>query len=456
MKPYPEYKNSDVEWLGEIPKHWNNEKLKFSARIQFSNVDKLTVESEKPVRLCNYVDVYKNDYINDSLEFMAATATESEIQKFKILAGDVIITKDSEDPNDIAVPALVIQDLDNVLCGYHLAQIKSKKTVLHPPFLFRLFQAHQYNTHFRYSATGMTRYGVSVSAIKNAFTPIPNLTEQQAIANFLDFKTESINKFIANRQNQIDLLNEQKAAIINRAVTKGINSDATMKPSGIEWIGDIPNHWRICKLRRVLSVLTDFTANGSFADLAKNINYLYYPNYSRLIRLTDLRENLTNDGVYITKEAHEFLAKSELFGGEILMANVGAYAGLVCLMPSVDYKTSLGPNMLLMKFNGKLASTAYAFALLNSDSYLSLLSNRALSSAQPKLNKEDVKSIDLVLPSSLEEQQSILDFIDSETSKIDMLTTKYKSQIKLMQEYRAALISQAVTGKIDVREWKSN
>jgi type I restriction enzyme S subunit len=136
------------------------------------------------------------------------------------------------------------------------------------------------------------------------------------------------------------------------------------------------------------------------------------------------------------------------------MANVGAYAGLVCLVPKIDFIATLGPNMFLLKFEEKRMSNQYAFTLLGSDCYYRLLMNKALSSAQPKLNKEDVKSIDFIFPPTHKEQQEILDFIQAETSNIDSLISKYQKQIDLMQEYRTSLISQAVTGKIDVRDWQ--
>jgi type I restriction enzyme S subunit len=295
---------------------------------------------------------------------------------------------------------------------------------------------------------------IAPSELVTIKTAIPPINEQQKIVDFLDYKMGQCDRFISNRQKQIELLNEQKAAIINKAVTKGINPNAKMKPSGIDWIGDIPEHWEICKIRRVLSTLTDFSANGSFADLAANVKYIDKPDYSRLIRLTDLRESLKNDGIYVSKEAHNYLSKSALFGGEILMANVGAYAGLVCLVPKIQFIATLGPNMFLLKFQKQIINNQYAFTLLGSDLYCKTLANIALSSAQPKLNKEDIRSIDLIFPPSVEEQNEILDYIKQETSKIETLISKYQKQIELMQEYRTALISQAVTGKIDVRDWK--
>ena len=220
------------------------------------------------------------------------------------------------------------------------------------------------------------------------------------------------------------------------------------KPSGIDWIGEIPDSWIICKIRKVLNTLTDFSANGSFADLAANVQYLDKPDYSRLVRLTDLREGLRNDGIYVSKEAHEYLSKSALFGGEILMANVGAYAGLVCLVPKINFVATLAPNMFLLKFHKQIISNQYAFILLGSDPYCKTLANIALSSAQPKLNKEDIRSVDLIFP-SLSEQQQIADFLNHKTGQCDRFIRNRQKQIELLNEQLRFKINQAITKGIN-------
>jgi type I restriction enzyme S subunit len=272
MRGYPKYKPSGLSWISAIPKDWHLKKLKFKADIQFSNVDKLSEASEYPVLLCNYVDVYKNEKIHCGIDFMQATANTSEIKKFKIKKGDVLITKDSESVNDIAVPALVVEDFENVLCGYHLAQIKTQKE-LAGEYLFRLFQSKDFNQNFEASASGMTRYGLSVHSIKNVIIPIPSLFEQQQITDFLDYKMEQCDRFIVNRQKQIELLNEQKASIINKAVTKGINPNVKMKASGIEWIGDIPEHWEIIKLKYIIKTMASGVSVNSTDEPAKAYEY---------------------------------------------------------------------------------------------------------------------------------------------------------------------------------------
>ena len=135
---YPEYKDSGVEWLGDVPKGWKVKRLRFVAKYKNSNVDKKTYENQKQVRLCNYTDVYKNDFITNDMELMIATAKDDQIKKFRLLEGDVIITKDSETADDIASPALVIERLENVVCGYHLAIIRPNENKLLGEFLLQL------------------------------------------------------------------------------------------------------------------------------------------------------------------------------------------------------------------------------------------------------------------------------------------------------------------------------
>jgi type I restriction enzyme S subunit len=129
MKRYERYKPSGIEWIGDIPEHWKVRKLKYVSQVQLSNVDKKTGQDERNILLCNYIDVYKNEFIDDTLPFMEATATDNEIEKFTLNKGDLLITKDSETPYDIAKPALVKTEQAKTICGYHLAYIRSDRSI---------------------------------------------------------------------------------------------------------------------------------------------------------------------------------------------------------------------------------------------------------------------------------------------------------------------------------------
>jgi len=219
LDPKVPMKDSGIEWLGEIPEHWKVKRLKYVSMVQPSNVDKKSNEGELSVLLCNYVDVYMNEIIDNSITFMKATANNNEIEKFKLIIDDVLITKDSETPDDIAVPALVKIEKDNLLCGYHLAQIRSNKSDLNGEFLFRLFQSKLFNQYFEVEANGITRFGLGVDSIKNVVITLPPVPEQIAIATHIHRETGRVDAIIEKIQKQIELLKEYKTTLISEAVT---------------------------------------------------------------------------------------------------------------------------------------------------------------------------------------------------------------------------------------------
>jgi len=247
---YPKYKDSGVEWLGEVPEHWEVRRLKRICRVFPSNVDKKTVDGEMPVLLCNYTDVYYNDRIVADMGFMPATATDDQIVKFALRAGDTIITKDSETADDIAVAAYVPNDLPGVVCGYHLSMVRPQEGI-HGAFVKRLFDSGYAKSCFAVRANGLTRVGLSQYEIDNVDMPLPPPTEQAAIATFLDRETAKIDDLIVEQQRLIELLKEKRQAVISHAVTKGLNPDAPMKDSGVEWLGEVPEHWGVAPLRRM-------------------------------------------------------------------------------------------------------------------------------------------------------------------------------------------------------------
>lgn len=220
-----------------------------------------------------------------------------------------------------------------------------------------------------------------------------------------------------------------------------------MKDTGISWFPKIPVEWTTGRIKDILSLLTDYTANGSFGDLAKNVTYLDYEDYARLVRLTDLRDNLKNMGVYVDEAGYNYLSKSSLFGGEILVANVGAYAGLFCEMPKVDYPTTLAPNMFLLRTNEVMLQHYLLYVGLSSFVWEQLC-QKAISSAQPKLNKTDVKTTFIPIP-PIEEQKRISEYLDIKCSEFDSSISDIQSQIEALEEYKRSVITEAVTKGLD-------
>lgn len=214
-----ELKSSGIEWLGDIPNTWQAKRLKYIVEIISSNVDKKTYEGQDKVLLCNYVDVYKNDFITNTIDFMEATASESEIKRFSLKLGDILITKDSESPNDIAIPAYVNEKFEHVLCGYHLSILRNNTNKVYSKYLYRFFQLTGVRNYFETMAKGVTRYGLSLDAFKNIFVPIFDISEQKLISKYLDEKLIHFDNIMENTKQSIKKLKEAKEALISQAVT---------------------------------------------------------------------------------------------------------------------------------------------------------------------------------------------------------------------------------------------
>lgn len=218
LNPNVKMKDSGVEWIGEIPEHWEVKRLKNVCEMLVSNVDKHSKSFENQVKLCNYVDVYKNEFITSEIEFMSATATRSEIERFKIQIDDVIITKDSEDWLDIGVPALVKYEEENLVCGYHLAILRPTDFMF-GGFFHRALSSIYIRTQFSIKANGVTRYGISHGAILGTFIAVPPKSEQITISQYIENVSAKIETAISCKQKEIEKLKEYKAVLINSAVT---------------------------------------------------------------------------------------------------------------------------------------------------------------------------------------------------------------------------------------------
>ena len=218
-QPYPAYKDSGVQWLGKVPKHWEVRRVATVGDLRVSNVDKHVREGESPVRLCNYMHVYHNERIGSDLPFMAGTATEREIRRFRLAVGDVLVTKDSEDWSDIGVPALVEYAADDLVCGYHLAMLRPDGAFLDGGYLFQALRDSHVAWQFQVAAAGVTRYGLSQNAIRSMRVPLPPPSEQRAIARFLEAADRRIRRHISATKRQIALLKEYRTRLIADVVT---------------------------------------------------------------------------------------------------------------------------------------------------------------------------------------------------------------------------------------------
>jgi type I restriction enzyme S subunit len=438
FKTYSYFKESEVELLGKVPEEWQVYKLKHLSDVIPSNVDKHSLEGQKTVQLCNYVDVYKNELIKSSLEFMVATASDLQIEKLSLKINDVIITKDSEDPFDIGIPSFVEEDLDNVVCGYHLSLLRANPTVLDGKFLMRYLQSSFAKTYFYLSSNGITRFALGKDEIKSLPIAIPTVHEQKAISNFLDHETFKLDSLVSKKQRLIELLQEKRQAVITQAITKGLNPDVKMKDSGIDWLGEMPEHW---KLKRSDAILDYRKENIKSKDL-EGVKVFHYS----IPSVQQFGDGQIEDGSEIDSD------KILLRGDELLVSKLNPRKGTVILaQPNEELivcSTEFVP--LVSKYS---SSIKYAYYLYSSHFIREQLNAKVQSATKShqRANPSDITKIWVAVP-PLEEQDIIVNHLDRAFKNIDTLIAKIHLQIDKIQEYRKALITAAVTGQIDVRE----
>ena len=414
---YAKYRDSGVEWLGHIPAHWEVRRLKACATVQLSNVDKKSREGESEVLLCNYVDVYYNERIEGDMTFMAATATPDQIRRFSLRKGDVLVTKDSETWTDIAVPALVDEDLSGVLCGYHLALIRPGSRVS-GGFLARTLSAVGPRDQFHVAANGITRFGLTADAIRGGVIALPPLEEQRAIAAFLDRETGRIDALVAKKRELIRQLREKRIALISHAVTKGLDPDAPTRDSGAEWLGDTPAHWNSRRLKTLSKMRSGESITSASIESAGR-----YPVYGG----NGLRG-------YTSSYTHD--------GEHVLVGRQGAHCGNVHIARR-RFWASEHAVVVTLDEGSVFEWFASLLEAMN-------LNRQSMAAAQPGLAVEQLRDLRVSVP-PVSEQGAIAEFLDRETGRIDGLIAKVEEGIERLREYRTTVISAAVTGQIDVR-----
>jgi type I restriction enzyme S subunit len=410
------------ELTEELPSNWEGRRLKYVSNINFSNVNKKTEDGEKEVNLCNYVDVYYNDFITSELAFMKATATDEEIRKFLLHKGNVLITKDSETADDIGIPAYVSEEIDNLVCGYHLAILRAKKFV-DGRYLFRFLQSKQIAAYFETRANGITRYAIGLDTVGGCPVLFPPLPIQKDIATFLDKETARIDALIEKKNRQIELLQEKRQAVITRAITKGFDPNAKMKDSGIEWIGEIPEEWRIWKIAHGVEITGSGTTPPSNEPE-------WYVGAIPWITTGELKEGYINSTEKcISSEALENFSALKLFPAQsLVIAMYGATIGRVAIT-QIQATTNQACCVLC---GGDIFSIKYLFYWFQAfrDSIILLASG----GGQPNISQEKIRSLRVPCPSE-KEQEKIVQFIEKHDKGYYTLSKKIEASISLLQKY---------------------
>ncbi|MBN2893629.1 MAG: restriction endonuclease subunit S [Bacteroidales bacterium] len=385
-----------------IPKDWKKKKLKSISTILFSNVDKKSFPEETPVMLCNYMDVYNNEYITSKLNFMQATAKETEIKKFKLYKDDVIITKDSETQNDIAVPTVVAENIDNLICGYHLAFIRPNKEKLNSIYLMKLLQEHSIKHEFIRLANGITRFGLSTSTFKNLYIPLPPLPEQQKIAEILS----TWDKAIETTTKLIQAKKTQKKALMQSLM----NDEFLIKKGG-----------KKVKLGKIAEI--------NMGQSPSSINYNENKKGSILIQgNADIKNRKIKQRYWTTQITKECEVND-------IILTVRAPVGAVALS---NYKACIGRGVCAIRMKEGKQNYLYHWLVFFENKWKKYEQGSTFTA----INSFDLKKLKLVIP-PLEDQTRIAEILTTADKEIETLE-KYLSKL---QEQKKGLMQQLLTGK---------
>ncbi len=457
MKKYDNYKDSGIEWIGEIPNHWNVKRLKnigslYSGLSGKSGADFKSEPDMNTKPFINFTNVANNKYIvSDNFGFV--TLNEDEKQN-RVLKGDLLFLMSSENQEEVGKSSLLNNDFDELYLNSFCKGLRIKNDNIYPNFLNYLLNSSVLSQLVSLEGRGFTRINLRMEGIQNLPIVFPKFDEQTQIANYLDHKTDHTDLLIAKKEQFISLLQEERTAIINQAVTKGLDPKVQLKDSGIEWLGEIPAHWEIKKLKFIKSNKKNAFVDGPFGSNLKTEHFVENGD----VYVID--SGLITSGVFhkkremktITNDHFQTVLRSESKQNDIIIAKIGANFGMSGILPKLDKPSLVSGNTLKLTVNEEMYDLKLIhLQLLNlkTSGEIDLL---VKGSAQPALSMGVMSDLPFVIPSTLEEQVKIRNYILNQHQRIDELISKSKQEIELLKEYKTAFISDVITGKVDVRE----
>ncbi len=427
VKSYPKYRDSGVEWLGEIPEHWQMKRLRYCCQLNMGQ----SPSSED----CN-IDEVGVPFLQGNAEFGELYPTPKqycEVTRKISKKGDMLISVRAP------VGALNIAD-QNYGIGRGLCAITVKEAVLANRFCWYLL--HEIRQQLNFQSRGSTYEAVSSEDVGNLMSILPSLEEQRTIAAFLDRETYRIDQLIARKERQIELLQEKRSALISHAVTKGLNPKAKMKDSGIEWLGEIPEHWRVCTFKRVATM--SYGVGGELdRTLTEGIKILSLPNVG--IDGTLMLDDIPYGDLTEDQKPALLLQRGDLLfnwrNGSSKHLGKTAYFYIEGEYTHVSF-------LLRIRFNPEQHESRYFQLLLNGFQITGFFAS-SKAGVNNTFNRSELENLWVMVP-PLHEQKDIAHYLGKELSQIDKLISKIVLSISKLHEYRIAIISAAVTGKIDV------
>ncbi|MEQ5801119.1 hypothetical protein [Halomonas sp. H10-9-1] len=446
---YPKYKDSGVEWLGEVPAHWVVGPLRWYATIQGGVAKGKSYSNDTPTVDLPYLRVANvQDGHVDLSSVNTVTVALSEVDRYRLQPGDVLMNEGGD--NDKLGRGTVWEgDIADCLHQNHVFAIRPNQYLL-PYWLSMFTRTSAARSYFYlYSKQSTNLASISSSNVMSCLLPLPPVGEQRQILGFLDRETARIDALVAEQQRLIELLKEKRQAVISHAVTKGLDPDVTMKDSGVEWLGKVPAHWEVGRVKNVASFITSGPRGWS--------DYLTESGEEIFVQSGDLDDHIGvnfENAKRIRSPMGAEGARTRINCGDVLVCITGANTGRVAVSDLPPVSAFINQHLSLVRLNQVNALPEFVGYALSSESIQSFFRVEQYG-LKEGLSLSDVADAPLVLPPKYE-QELVIKYLKDQTQRLDRLVIDAERSVELLQERRSALISAAVTGKIDVRGWQAD
>ena len=434
FKQYPSYKPSGVEWLGDVPEHWQIVRTKdiFNHRKEEALEDDEIVTAFRDGQVTLRKNRRTDGFTNSIKEhgYQHINSGDLVIHEMDAFAGAIGVS----DSSGKSTPVYSVCYAKNENINHHFYS-HFFRTMAKTGFINSLAKGIRVrSTEFRWNES------------RNVYLVEPPKSDQQKIVAFLDTETTRIDNLIAKQEKLIELLEEQRKSIISHAVTKGLNPNAPMKDSGVEWLGDVPEHWEVTFIKYITKKISSGKTPLGGAEVYTDEGVIFLRS-----------QNIYNDGLhlddvsFIPHEIHASMKSSAVKKNDVLLNITGGSIGRTCLVDCEIGEANVNQHVCIIR-TSKDKYAKWLSVFMKSNSAQSQIFYSQTGAGREGLNFSQIGNMRLLFPPFVE-QQEILDFLDQENLRFDNLILKQQSLIEKMKEYRASIISHAVTGKIDVREF---
>lgn len=422
MKKYERYKDSGVQWLGSVPEHWEIMRFK-----HFMELITEPAKDGKKIGLEN-IESGTSTYIETESEF--------EGSGIAFMQNDIVYGK--------LRPYLrkVWQAEFNGNAVGDFFVFRNKKNSI-AKYLKYLLLSEGFTSIATGSTEGAKMPRVSSQFILSLDYALPTINEQESIADYLDSQVSKINSVITEKEKMINDMEKYRSSLISETVTKGLDPNAPMKDSGVDWIGEIPKHWKVLKLKRLARIQTGSTPSTEKREYWNSADVEWFT-----------PGDFSDNSIVLQTSSRKISTKAKeicrlFYGNTVLLVAIGATLGKVGYYP---FECSANQQINAISFDNAINPKYGAYFLFASKGYMQSLAN---SATLPILNQTTTGDLPMLL-TNIKEQEQISSFLDEQTSKIDSLISELRSQIENLKSYKQSLITEAVTGQVDVRDWTPN